>query len=267
MELGECLNIFLNSSHNIFDRGKEFKHMTGTSRFAMCDSLFWFNLDKFFEENAQENGYWSFTWFRDKISRMLANGRVSSTAWMMFVKILLMNIVGCEKANCINHKLLTVKSSHSCFNFSDKVFDRGKTVQLIEGYFYSAGDYEGYLPTTTPCMIILTGSILMDAYNSDSVSNFLQYGLSYEISVHSLGSLVVTQIHLGSFDCLFEFIMFNTLIILHHGFLYLQPWVFFHVALWFHKSQGNWFYQIARTCALVRKISAQLIRFDSSAGN
>lgn len=175
MELGECLNIFLNYSHSIFDPGKEFKHMTWTSRFAMCDPLFWFILDKFFEENVQEHGYWSFTWLRDKISRMLDNGRVSSTAWMMFVKFFLTHIVGCENANCINHKLLPLKSSHSCFNFSDKVFDRGKTVQLIEGYFYSAGDYEGYFLTSTPCVIILIGSILMDAYNGDSVSNFCSW--------------------------------------------------------------------------------------------
>lgn len=86
-------------------------------------------------------------------------------------------------------------------------------------------------------------------------------------AVHSLGSLIVTRIHLGSFDCISESIMSNIVLILHHGFFYLQPWVLFHVALWSPKSQGNWFDQIARICALVRQVSAQLIQFDSSTGD
>lgn len=94
----------------------------------------------------------------------------------------------------------------------------------------------------------------------------MECGFGHEIAVHSFGLLVVTRICLGILDCINDSILFNTVIILHHWFLYLRPWVFFHVTLWFHASHSNWFDQIDRTCALVRQVSAQLIQFHSSAG-
>ncbi|XP_026449650.1 uncharacterized protein LOC113349823 [Papaver somniferum] len=63
------------------------------------------------------------------------------------------------------------------------------------------------------------------------------------------------------------FITYDTLSILHHVLLYLHPWVLFHVDLWFRKSQLNGFDQNSITCALVRQVTAQLIQFDSPAGD
>ncbi|RZC66492.1 hypothetical protein C5167_010184 [Papaver somniferum] len=79
------------------------------------------------------------------------------------------------------------------------VFDRGKVIELLK-----------------------SGSIFFETADNSYESKLFARWI-YD-RVHSLGLLVVTQIHLGSF--IYEFIIFNT---------------------------GNWFDQIDRTCTLVRQ--------------
>ncbi|XP_026392040.1 uncharacterized protein LOC113287484 [Papaver somniferum] len=99
------------------------------------------------------------------------------------------------------------------------------------------------------------------------------YGGCHGISIHSLGSLVVIQIYLESFDRMFEFITFYSLTLLLHGFLYLQPCSLFRTLLWIHTDQGDWIVQIAsawftdiaRTCEIVGQVSTHMIQVVSSA--
>ncbi|XP_026398090.1 uncharacterized protein LOC113293804 isoform X2 [Papaver somniferum] len=95
----------------------------------------------------------------------------------------------------------------------------------------------------------------------------LEFCLFHEIAVHSFGSLVVTQIHFVSFECVFKVLMFNTFTILHHGFLYLQSWSLFHIVIWIHMDQGTWFNQRVGTSAFFGLTSSQMSQVASSAGD
>lgn len=93
----------------------------------------------------------------------------------------------------------------------------------------------------------------------------LRCSMFHEITVNPLGSLLVTQIQIASFECAFQFLMFNTLTILHHDFFYVQIWILFHLMVWFHKAQSTLFNQIVRPwSSIFRQGSSQMAERNES---
>ncbi|XP_026393628.1 uncharacterized protein LOC113288723 [Papaver somniferum] len=257
---------------NVFDRGKVIELLKRYSKFSvelkLLDAyyrrlvlellykhgypfqlLFMNTSGSIFFETA-DNSYESKLFARWIYDR----GKCAISSWISYAKLIfrLLPNLGYESKFWVIHLLVPVCVVHP----TDIQLDSKLFVQMPEK------DKILFARVVTIHMAIQLLVQMLEMWRPVFFRLQLECGLGHVIAVHSLGLLVVTQIHLGSF--IYEFIIFNTVIILHYGFSYLPPWAFFHVAPWFSKFQGNWFDQIDRTCTLVRQVSSQLIQFDSS---